>query len=353
VKRLKLWIALGGGALVMLVVAAAAQEKKQSAAPPAAKPTFEVDIPTAQEVRAMLGAYGQRVEDNEKGLADLRSEFAKTREAIEQSLIALAEAQKRDLMGLDSLLRSPAPQEAMIAPARFRSIELSDAKPASRAVHIPAGSFGEATLMTGAFAPTSGEALPVLLRLDAALIGPRRSRIPIRGAFIVGKAIGDANSERATIQLDTLSVVCSDGKTIEVKTNGWAIDDDGVQGVRGTYVWRASEIAALAAATRGLSAASEALATRETTVAGTPLGGTVGAVTGDPLKFAGYRALGGAADKIAETVARRLDEITPAVHVSNGRRVTIAFVNGVTLEGLDAEAADKETPYAGLDAENK
>jgi len=347
VRRTVLWAAAAGGVLLVLAILSAAQERRPAAA---SKPSFEVDIPTAQEVRAMLGAYGQRVEEGEKALAELRTEMARSREAAQQALAALADAQKRDVSGLEQLLRGAPPAPDPAAPARFRAFDFADAKPPGRAVHIPAGSFGEATLLTGAFAPTTGEPLPVLLRLEAALVGPQRTRVPIRGAFLVGKAQGDANSARAVIQLDTVSLVRPDGRAIDAKVNGWVSDADGVQGVRGTYVWRASEIAALAATAGALGAAADATAARETLVQSTPLGGATAAVTGDPLRYAGFRAAGGAAEKIAEIVARRLQEITPAVHVPGGRRVTVAFIGGVTLEGLAPEA-EGEAPFRGLDLE--
>ena len=347
-KRAKLWLGIGGGAVLVVAIAASAQDRKP-AVPPKDR-NFEVDIPTAQEVRAMLGTYGARVEENEKALAELKDELARSRQATEQALGVLAEMQRKDAAGIEQLLRgAPEPARDPAAPARLRSFDFADPKPPSRALHVPAGSYGEGTLLTGAFAPTSGEALPVLLRLDAALAGPRRSRVPIRGALLVGKAQGDANSSRAVIQLDTLSFVRADGRAVEAKVNGWVVDDDGVQGVRGTYVWRAAETATMAAGASGLAAAAEALAQRETLVQQTPLGGTVQTVTGDPLKFVGFRAAGGAAEKIAEIVAKRLDEIGPAVHVAGGRRVRVAFVGGVTLEGL--EPTVETEPFRGLDLE--
>jgi conjugal transfer pilus assembly protein TraB len=194
----------------------------------------------------------------------------------------------------------------------------------------------------------TGEALPVLLRLDAALIGPQRSRIPIRGAFLVGKAQGDANSKRATVQLDTLSLVRADGAPIEVKVNGWVSDSDGIQGLRGQYVWRADEVLGLSALTGALSGGADALAQRETTTQVTPLGGAQGAVTGDPLRFAGYKSLSSAFTRLSDSVSQRLNEIVPAVYVANDRSVTVIFLGGVTLEGYDAPDSDA-APYSGLD----
>ena len=344
----KLWIGAGAAGVVLLLALAAANERK-SPAPPTSAPRFDVGIPTATEVRAMLGAYGARVEENEKALAELKSELVTTREQLVEALKGLQHERQSDLGALSRLLRD-SKGEAAGSPGRFRMFEFGRVEPARKSLHVPAGSFGEATLLSGVYAPTTGDALPVLIRLDAALIGPQKSRVPIRGAFLVGKAAGDANSQRAVVQLDTLSVVREDGRSVEVKVNGWAVDEDGVQGVRGRYVWRADEIAALAVAAGGFSAGADAFAARETTASVTPLGGAIGAVTGDAVKYAGFRALGETSKKFGEIIAARLNEITPAIHVENGKRISVAFISGVTLEGLEADGAkDDARPYRGLD----
>jgi hypothetical protein len=338
-------IVLGGLGAVGLVgiLALLPRGNAPPKAPPPASP-FEVGIPTAQEVRNMLAVYGERVEGTEKALAALRGELEQTRTSQE-------EARKSDASIVEKLLRefqgTSRPEPAALPPApRFRTFEFE--KPRGKSLHVPAGSFGEATLLTGVFAPTAGEALPVLLRLDAALVGPQRSRVPLRGAFLVGKAMGDANSRRAVVQLDTLSALRPDGTPAEAKVNGWVADDDGIQGLRGRYVWRADEVLALSTVTGGLSGGAEAMAQRETTTQVTPLGGVTGAVTGDPVRFAGYRALSTAMGRLSEMVSRRLDEVVPAIYVPNARTVTVAFIGGATLEGYEVPAPPA-SPFEGLD----
>jgi hypothetical protein len=102
----------------------------------------------------------------------------------------------------------------------------------------------------------------------------------------------------------------------------------------------------------GLSAAADAAAARETTVLQNPLGGVSEAVTGDVGKFAAARGAARAAGEIEKIVARRLEEIVPAVHVPNGRKLTVVLLEGVTLEGLstsEVKHGSSESPYAGLD----
>ena len=344
----KLLLGLGSGALLLTGVALLTPEPSGNTVPSRAQETsgsFEVGIPTAQEIRNMLAVYGQRVETTEQEIAQLKEQLKTT----EENLTA---ARQRDSSTLESLIdeirSSTRTVETPPDPTgpRFRTYEFTSIN--TRSLHIPAGSFGEATLLSGVFAPTTGDPLPVLLRLDAALVGPQRTRIPLRGAFLVGKAQGDANARRATVQIETLSAVQPDGTSFDVPVNGWVVDEDGIQGLRGEYVWHADEILGLAAVSGALSGGAQALAERETLVQATPLGGLQEMVTGNPLRFAGARAASAAFDRLEEAVSKRLDEIVPAIHVANSRRVTVAFISGVTLEGWDP-ASDVGSPFKGLD----
>jgi len=292
----------------------------------------------------MLGVYGERVETTEREVAALRTQLQETQKRLEETGQKNASALEKLLQEVQGAATREVP--ALPPAPRFRTFEFEKRK--GRSLHLPAGSFGEATLLTGVFAPVTGEPLPVLLRLDAALFGPQRSRVPIRGAFLVGKAQGDANSRRATVQLDTLSVVRADGMPFEVRVNGWAADEDGIQGLRGHYVWRADEVIALSSLTGALSGGADAMGQKETTTQVTPLGGVQGAVTGDPLKFAGYRSLSTAFGRLSEMVSQRLNEVVPAIYVPNARTVTVAFINGVTLEGFDVPEI-APSPFSGLE----
>jgi hypothetical protein len=342
-------LAIGAGVLALLVLLGIALSPPKGPVPgpkgPGTRPSFEVGIPTAQEVRNMLAVYGERVDGAERELSALRAQLLETQKKIEESRQKEASTLEKILRDLQSATKTePAPPPSS-AP-RFKTFEFEKGKGSS--LHLPAGSFGEATLLTGVYAPTTGEALPVLFRLDAALIGPQRTRVPLRGAFLVGKAQGEANSRRAVVQLETLSAVRPDGQPSEVRVNGWAVDDDGIQGLRGVYVWHADEILALSTLTGGLAGGAEAMSQKETTAQITPLGGVQGTVTGDPLKFAGYRAVSSALGRLSDIVSARLHEIVPAIYVANARRVTVAFISGATLEGYEAPVA-AASPFEGLD----
>ena len=93
--------------------------------------------------------------------------------------------------------------------------------------------------MTGVYAPSQqSNPLPVLIRLKEAFSnGPNESRINLEGAFAVGKATGDLTSERALIQITTLSAVLPSGETFEHKGNlGYLTDITGQLGLKGIVV---------------------------------------------------------------------------------------------------------------------
>lgn len=336
---------------------------------------FEMAVEDSRKVVGFVESYGQRIGETEKRLAEKESELEGLKSEFKKQTARMAllagelEAGRnvrppggdRAATGFD--LRAAEPREAGAVPEppalpRLQKVTLPAAKREAEIraqkdeVRIPAGSFAEATLLTGVYAPTEGGAHPIQMRLDLAWVGPNRSRVPIQGAFLVAKAQGDANSTRAVIQLDRLSYVRKDGQVVEVPVNGYVADQDGVMGLAGQYVWRVREAATLAALTGAASAAADAAAQRETVTQLNPLGGSTSLVTGDIGKFALARGASRAADEVGKIITRRLDEIVPAIFVPNGKRLTVVLIDGVTLEGLQVVEVKNETsksPYAGLD----
>src|SRR5262249_24205749 len=82
-------LVLAGSSLLLLIVAAVlfSRDPAGPVPGPAARPSgaFEVGIPTAQEVRNMLGVYGERVESTERDLAALRAKLQETQRKLDES----------------------------------------------------------------------------------------------------------------------------------------------------------------------------------------------------------------------------------------------------------------------------
>jgi conjugal transfer pilus assembly protein TraB len=238
------------------------------------------------------------------------------------------------------------------------SIEVSKKSSKGMLLHIPAGGFAEATLLTGVFAPIKGEPMPVLLRLDSLLIGPNKSRVPVDGAFLIGKAKGDPNTSRAIIQLHLLSLVKSDGEVVEKDVNGYVVDKDGIMGLKGKYVWNIEKTALLSMASGAFEGIGSALASGEKTTMTSPLG-TVEKITGDMAKYAGYSGLSKAFTNINRIFQERLNEFAPAIYVFNQKRgLSIVFLRGVSLYNFKEVRDEKRLdyyryPFSGLDVVDK
>jgi hypothetical protein len=335
--------------------------------------TFDVALDDSRKVTGFVARYGQRIDETRRELSEKNAEIQELRTSLKTHSEALAKL-TGEMEGLRTRELVPAAHarpgeassqggaagETAAAPGlpRLEKISLPAAAKAQAAaarkdeVRIPAGSFAEATLLTGVYAPTDGGAQPVDLRVDLTFIGPNRSRIPVQECFLIGKATGDPNSLRVVIQVDRLSFVRKDGRAIEVPLNGFVADQDGVMGLAGQYVWRIGESLFLAGGLGAIQGVANAFGQGQTTTQINPLGGATQIVTGDPLKFAAAGAGSTATNKMGDIVTKRLDQIIPAVYTENGRKLTVILIDGVTLTGLDPKEVQNDSsrsPYQGLD----
>lgn len=332
---------------------------------------FGDTLTLGQKYDALISRFGGDLKSAQSDLESTRKELDSLRAALkaerasgdqEKNQLALALKELKDGAGRKeaqaiSLGGGPPPSPTSpLPPKGIRLIELapppSKDKKDKKSVRIPTAAGGVATLMNGVFAPVTGEPSPVRLRFDQAICGPNKARIPLRDSFLIGKATGDPNSCRVTIQIEKFSTVKEKGEPIEQKALGYVVGDDDLEGVPGSYEWRAWEYVPLAMGAGGLQGVSGAFAQTQVTQTVNPLGGVTSAVTGDSMKLAGTQAAGGAAGKFADIVAERMKEIKPAVSTPGNRKVTVVFLDGVTLEGLTPEEIDygKDIdPYRGLD----
>lgn len=341
---------------------------------PAAPRGFDETLTLGQRYDALIRRWGNDLAAAKSDLDSARKEIEALRNALAEEKSARSREKKETFdyfRKIEESLRgalAPEPPEPKgptheephlarapdaLAPG-LRTISLSERSTSAPAkfAHIPAASGGRATLLNGVFAPTSGEPLPVRLRFDAAVVGPNRALVPVRNALLIGKAQGDANSSRVTIQVDRLSYVSPAGTPVESKVLGYVVGPDGLEGIPGTYEWRAAELLPYAVAAGFASSGAQALAAGETTRSITPLGGAIEALSGNAARYAGLTGLAGGTSKLSEILADRMREIRPAVSARPGQEVTVVFLEGVTLEGLqvqEIEHAAESDPFSGLD----
>jgi cell division protein FtsB len=157
------------------------------------------ELTMAHEYKTSVASQSHRVVTLEqdvtslkRSIEDLRGQLTKAVAGQETQYSRLGELTKL-LEGMAASPRGNVPQPGLADPqaapegkagVRLISFDAPPGKagPPKRLIRIPSASAGEATLMNGVFAPTSGEPSPARFRLDAALVGPTRSRIPLENA---------------------------------------------------------------------------------------------------------------------------------------------------------------------------
>ena len=200
---------------------------------------------------------------------------------------------------------------------------------------LPAGSFVRGTLLTGVYAPAAqATPLPVLIRLNEAFVGPNERRIPLPGAFVVGKATGELNSERALVQAVSISAYFPDGKVFEHQGNiGYVTDGQGELGLKGTVIRNTGARLAASFMSGFLSGAAEGMSEGEVT--STVNDGHVARnVTGSSGRYAMFQGLSKSAGQLSQYYADQLQAIVPAVKVDPGVEIYLVILEGVKIDGL-------------------
>jgi hypothetical protein len=225
--------------------------------------------------------------------------------------------------------------------------------PPARSVHLPAGSFAKATLMSGVYAPIRAQQpLPVLLHVTEAPIGPNATRVPLRGCVAVARALGDYTTKRAALQLDTLSCVLPSGRSVTHAVTGWVSGPDGVFGMPGELVEREGPYLARVSLAGFFQGASAAFAAAQTTTSIGALGTTTTRITGNEELYGALSGFATTAHRMASFYERQLESLVPAIYVPSGGTGSAVIQGGVTLDGVSAAqliGQEGGPPWAGLD----
>ena len=363
------------GTCIVLFIFVLTASRGHQARPQGGKGSFGVALsPVAEEEfrHAMVRRYEERFDELTRDVAQehqafksevaqIRSEVDSLGKKIEHELDSLRQAvtqqqaeklegpaQPAPVPGLRHILpaddkgrRIPAPQ-----PQEQRRRQVQEIPPATF-VELPAGSFVDATFLTGVFAPADlSRPLPVLIRVNEGFIGPNHSRIPLEGCFALGKAAADLGSERATVQIATLSCTLPSGDVFErhePEVSGYVAGADGNFGVPGQLIRKDTQKLGMSALTGFLAGAGEALARAESTVIVSPfIGTTTTSVQGNISKYAAYSGLAKTANQLARYYLELARHITPAIHVPSEEQVHIVMTKGVTIEGLTPQDVQAE-----------
>ena len=211
-----------------------------------------------------------------------------------------------------------------------------------RYVYLPLGSFVKCTLLTGVYAPANeSNPLPVLISVDEAFYGPNNSKIPLKGAFAIGKAVGDVVSKRAIIQIVSLSTVLPSGKVFEHEANlGYLADQDGHLGIQGEVIYNTGRQLSLNFLSGFLAGGAEALSQAETSTVVGAYGQASRNVTGDTGRYAMFSGLAKSAEGMSGYYQRQLEAMIPAVKIEAGKSAVFVIQKGVQIEGLEASVGN-------------
>ncbi len=271
-------------------------------------------------------------------------ELKKSQKLIKEDINSGSQQWRKQIEAqLDALVNREPGQETKnvstveLAVADIQPITPSDAQD----VYLPLGSFCKGTLLTGVYAAADvNNPLPVLISLDEAFYGPNKSRIPLKNAFVMGKAFGDLVSQRALIQVIAISSVLPDGTTFEQEENlGYVTDELGELGIKGRVVYNSGRELALSFMGGFMSGGAQALADNDTVTTRTPEGYVSKEISGDVAHHAIFSGLSQSAGKLSDYYAKQAENLVPAVHIQNGATVYFIAQKGVKIHGLSRLSA--------------
>ena len=289
---------------------------------------FEDRVKAMEDQVKAVKTIGEDIKKQQK-------EMAKTVLKLDQNLMAKMEDRLNQFQNQAGLKADTGQDNSTF------ELAVADIKPLQKpesdnSVYLPLGSFCKGTLLTGVYAAAdANNPLPVLIALDEAFYGPNQTRIPLKGAFVLGKAVGDLVSERALIQIVAISSVLPNGHTFEQQEDlGYVTDEAGELGIRGQIIRNTGKALALSFMGGFMAGGSQALADDEVTSSRNRFGGVTREVTGDPGKNAVFSGLAKSAGRMSEYYEKQAENLVPAVHVHNGVVVYFIVQKGVTIDGL-------------------
>lgn len=209
-------------------------------------------------------------------------------------------------------------------------------------IALPAGSFVKAKNLTGVEAP-EGKALPILMQLDYAFVGPNKTKIDLSGCFMIAKSTGNLSIERAEIQTTKLSCVSRSGRSFERKINGFVADDkDNSFGMIGEINSKQDNVAAMAFLSSIVEGVSSAVAQAQMTQSTNATGGSTSILTGDQGKYLGASGASNAASTVTQWYLRHAQNLLPTINIGSGMDVWVVMQDGVDLPNWYFKAATKK-----------
>lgn len=210
--------------------------------------------------------------------------------------------------------------------------------------YVPAGSFVEAVMLSGADASAAVNSQsnpePMVFRLTANGTLPNHKKSHLKDCFVTAAVIGDISSERGKIRLERLSCTFPNGETVEQEVEGAVIGPEGKNGVRGTPLWRDGAITQRVFAAGFLSGVANGVSNSYNTNS-VSAQGTVQTLNSSKI-FQNGLASGSAKsmDKLSDYYIQRAEQYHPVIQLSAGTVVDVLFLKGFFLDGKKHENKD-------------
>jgi len=293
----------------------------------------------SQGLRKNQTQVSKIVIDLDKRMSDTNKQNTVSKKGVERG--QSAGSLEENLIGSLSAPQA-AKQSVNLESAKVGEIRSEEKAPGKRYVYLPLGSFVKCTLLTGVYAPANeSNPLPVLISVDEAFYGPNNTRVPLKGAFAIGKAVGDVVSKRAVIQIVSFSTVLPDGKVFEHEANlGYLADDDGHLGIPGELIYNTGKQLSLSFLSGFLAGGAEALSQSQTSTTTTALGLNNTNVTGNTNRYAMFSGLANSAQGMSGYYQKQLEALIPAVKIEAGKKAVLVIQKGVQIEGLEIPSSN-------------
>jgi len=213
---------------------------------------------------------------------------------------------------------------------------------------LPASSFASFTLTSSAYAPETGEQMPVSGVIDKAFAGSNRSSVPLRGCYFLGKARGNTGAKTADIKAVKISCVWPDGRTFEADIAGYVTDTNGDFGMKGRVERHAGTFFSTVGVTsflEGLAAGMSRAQEGETLAASGQAVEKAVNIVGSATKYGLLKGALDFATGAKQFFAAQLQSLVPAVVVPAGARGYMYITSGVTITGGMNALYDSKSYY--------
>ena len=213
--------------------------------------------------------------------------------------------------------------------------------------YVPSNSWAKAVMIQGADAnaAVSGQnnTTPVIFQIVSNATGPNNSTYPLKGCRVSGAAYGDISSERAEIQLVSLSCVRADGSILDIPVKGEVADISGKEGIRGVPVMRNGQILFNAGVSGFMSGIGQSLQQSMQTQSVSPLGSTSTVNSGQTLQYGLAGGGSTALTQLASYYIQRAEQYHPIIEVNAGSVVDIVFLTGFSLNASIGNTQNTQT----------